>query len=158
MRVAAAAGRATAAALALLALAVAPAAAAIPRTSLAAIEQQVMCVTCGIPLAEADSPAAQQEKQFIQQLVFAGDSAAQIKRKLVAQYTTAVLALPPDKGFNVAFYLVPIGVVLAALALLALLLPRWRRNRARTAAIGTTGTLSAADRERLDAELARYDR
>jgi cytochrome c-type biogenesis protein CcmH/NrfF len=147
------------------ALTAAPALAATQRTSFIAIEQQVMCVTCGIPLAEADSVAAQQEKAYIQQLVDAGDTAAQIKSRLVAQYGPSVLALPPDKGFNVAFYLVPVAAVLAALAIVALLLPRWRRNRrAATAdaagagaeAAGADG-LSAADSARLEAELARFD-
>jgi cytochrome c-type biogenesis protein CcmH len=138
-------------------LAAAPALAVMQRTSFIAIEQQVMCVTCGIPLAEADSVAAQQEKAYIQQLVGAGETAAQIKSRLVAQYGASVLALPPDSGFNVAFYLVPIAAVLAALAIVALLLPRWRRNRRAAVGAATAGAdaLSAADSERLDADLAR---
>jgi cytochrome c-type biogenesis protein CcmH/NrfF len=141
--------------------AAAPALAVTQRTSFIAIEQQVMCVTCGIPLAEADSVAAQQEKAYIQQLVGAGETEAQVKNRLVAQYGSGVLALPPDSGFNVAFYVVPIAVVLAALAIVALLLPRWRRNRlaAAGAAAGgaDAGALSASDSERLDADLARFD-
>jgi cytochrome c-type biogenesis protein CcmH/NrfF len=139
-----------------------PALATTPRTSFIAIEQQVMCVTCGIPLAEADSVAAQQEKAYIQGLVAAGDDATQIKAKLVEEYGDAVLALPPDSGFNVAFYLVPIAVVAAALALVALLLPRWRRNRRRSDPTGDgapgAAALSASDSARLDAELARFER
>ncbi len=141
-----------------LALAAAPAAAVTPRTSLVAIEQQVMCVTCGIPLQEADSPAAQQEKAYIQHLVSAGDSVSKIKAKLVAQYGDAVLALPPDRGFNVAFYLVPIAAVLLALVIVALLLPRWRRNRRASPAPGSAEPLSATDSARLDADLARFER
>jgi cytochrome c-type biogenesis protein CcmH/NrfF len=146
---------AVAAALA-LALAAAPAAAVTQRTSLVAIEQQVMCVTCGIPLQEADSVAAQQEKAYIQRLVSDGDSASEIRARLVAQYGVAVLALPPDRGFNVAFYLVPIAAVLLALAIVALLLPRWRRNRSASPAAGAA-SLSASDSTRLDADLARFD-
>ena len=142
----------------LIALTAAPAAAVTARTSLVAIEQQVMCVTCGIPLQEADSPAAQQEKAYIQHLVSAGDSASKIKAKLIAQYGDAVLALPPDRGFNVAFYLVPIAAVLLALAIVVLLLPRWRRNRRACTAAGAADALSAADSARLDADLARFER
>ena len=140
------------------ALCATPAGAATPRTSLVAVEQQVMCVTCGIPLQEADSPAAQQEKAYIQRLIAAGDTAAQIKSRLVAEYGVAVLSLPPDRGFNVAFYLVPVAVVLAALALVGLLVPRWRRNR-RTGTAGepAAAPLSAADSARLDADLAGFD-
>ena len=152
--------RAALAAALLLCLALAaPAWAVTARTSLVAIEQQVMCVTCGIPLQEADSPAAQQEKAYIQQLIDAGDTAATIKARLVVEYGDAVLALPPDRGFNVAFYLIPIAVVLAALAIVALLLPRWRRNRrAGSAAAGQPDALSATDSARLDADLARFER
>jgi len=144
--------------LALVAAGAAPAAAVTPRTSFVAIEQQVMCVTCGIPLQEADSTAAQQEKAYIQDLVAAGDTANQIKTQLVSEYGDAVLALPPDRGFNVAFYLIPIAAVLAAIGIVALLLPRWRRNRrAGAGAAGQPDALSAADNARLDADLARFE-
>ena len=147
-----------AAALLLCLMLAAPAWAVTARTSLVAIEQQVMCVTCGIPLQEADSPAAQQEKAYIQQLIDAGDTAAAIKAQLVVEYGDAVLALPPDRGFNVAFYLIPIAAVLAAIGIVALLLPRWRRNRrAGAGAAGQPDALSAADNARLDADLARFE-
>ena len=88
-----------------------------------------MCVTCGIPLQVAESPAADQERQFIQTLVNQGKTATQIKQALVADFGSAVLDLPPDKGFNVLFYILPIAFVLAGLAVLSILLPRWRRRR-----------------------------
>jgi cytochrome c-type biogenesis protein CcmH/NrfF len=126
------------------------------RTTMAQVLPYVMCVTCHIPLANAQSPQAEQERAYIQQLIEQGDTFAQIKKALVAQYTEAVLALPPAKGFDVAVYAVPIGVLAALAALLTALLPRWRRR----AADGTGGTapeLTKEDRTRLDAELARYD-
>ena len=150
--------RATLAAIALLAGAAAPALAVPQRTSLSAIEPQVMCVTCEIPLVVAESPAADQERHFISQLVAQGDTAAQVKQALVAQYGEGVLALPPDRGFNVAFYLIPVAVVAVALALVALLLPRWRRNRReKPPAGGGAGTPSESETARLDADLARFD-
>jgi cytochrome c-type biogenesis protein CcmH len=145
-------------AIAALALAAAPAAAVTQRTSLSAIEPQVMCVTCGIPLEVAESAAADQERQFISRLVAKGDTAAQIKHQLVLQYTEAVLALPPDRGFNVVFYLLPVGALALALALLALLLPRWRRNRRAGPPPGDGATPSATETARLDADLARFER
>ncbi|HLW93869.1 MAG TPA: cytochrome c-type biogenesis protein CcmH [Solirubrobacteraceae bacterium] len=146
--------------LAALALAApaAPAFAAIPKTSLHAIEVQVMCVTCGIPLQVAESPAADQERQFIQALVNQGKTATQIKQALVADFGSAVLDLPPDKGFNVLFYILPIVFVLAGLAILTILLPRWRRNRRPPPPAGPTGGgVSQADAERLEQDLKRYD-
>jgi len=150
--------RAAAATLALLALAAAPATAAAPapKATMHEIEQQVMCVTCGIVLEEAQSPAADQERQLIQQLIDQGESVAQIKAALVAQFGSGVLALPPDKGFNVALYVLPPLAVVAALTLVAILLPRWRRQR-RDVAPREEEPLNAGDAARLDADLARFD-
>ncbi|MGD0981796.1 MAG: cytochrome c-type biogenesis protein CcmH [Solirubrobacteraceae bacterium] len=147
--------------LALLVLALAPggAAAVKQRTSMQAVLPQVMCVTCGIPLSNAESAQADDEKAFIQQLIDRGDTLSQIKRALVAQYGNAVLALPPAQGFDLTVYVVPVVVVLGLLAALVVLLPRWRRNRPPPGAAGTAGptALSKEDAARLDADLARYD-
>jgi cytochrome c-type biogenesis protein CcmH len=133
------------------------AAAAVQRTTLYAVESQVMCVTCGIPLLEAQSPQAYDEKLYIQSLVDSGMTMAQIKARLVAAYGDEVLALPPAHGFNAAVYIVPIAVVVMLLALVAVLLPRWRRRRREQQSAETPAPLSTADAARLDAELARYD-
>jgi cytochrome c-type biogenesis protein CcmH len=130
----------------------------VPRTSLPAIERQVMCVTCKIPLNVAQSPQADRERAYIESLIEQGETEAQIKRALVGQYGPAVLGLPAAHGFGLAAYLLPIAVVLSLLAALALLLPRWRRQARAQAARGTPRpTLDAADAARLDADLARMD-
>jgi cytochrome c-type biogenesis protein CcmH len=135
-----------------------------PRTSLPAIESQVMCVTCKIPLTVAQSPQANRERAYIQGLIAEGESEAQIKQALVGQYGPQVLALPAAHGFDLTVYLVPLAVVTFALVLLMLLLPKWRR-RARVgvaAAAGAGGTpqpspLDPADAARLEADRARFD-
>ena len=146
--------------LVLLAIAI-PAAqvqAAAPRASLPALERQVMCVTCKIPLNVAQSPQADRERAFIQGLIDNGEDEAAIKRALVGQYGPAVLALPSDNGFDATAYLVPLAACLALLAALAVLLPRWRRRaRAQAQSAGTAPALSVADSERLDADLERFD-
>jgi cytochrome c-type biogenesis protein CcmH len=139
--------------------ALAGAAAAASRPSLPAIERQVMCVSCKIPLDVAESPQADRERAFIQSLIAHGESEGQIKRTLVGQYGPAVLALPSAHGFALAAYLVPVAAVLALLAALAVLLPRWRRRAlARADSDAPEATLSSADAARLDADLARFDR
>jgi cytochrome c-type biogenesis protein CcmH len=137
----------------------APAFAAVARTSLPAIESQVMCVTCKIPLMVAESPQADRERAYIQGLVEQGQSEAQIKQALVEQYGPRVLALPATHGFDLAAYLVPIAVAALALALLVLLLPRWRRRARAQAAVatGASPALSPADAARLEADRARFD-
>jgi len=158
---------------ALLAAAASPAAASpaaasasgVARTTLPAIEEQAMCVTCKIPLPLAQSPQANRERAFIAQLIAAGDTEAQIKRALVREYGPAVLALPSAHGFDLAAYLVPAAVVLGVLVLLGLLLPRWRARARADAPPGGAGgaggdpssTLSPADAARLEADMARFD-
>ncbi|HEY3971139.1 MAG TPA: cytochrome c-type biogenesis protein CcmH [Solirubrobacteraceae bacterium] len=132
--------------------------AARPRTSMPAIERQVMCVTCKIPLNVAESPQSQRERAYIRGLIAEGKTEAQVKSELVAQYGNSVLALPSAKGFDLAAYLVPVAVVLALVGLLALLLPSWRRHARDQAATGADSpTLSEGDAARLDADLEHFD-
>jgi cytochrome c-type biogenesis protein CcmH len=135
----------------------APAASA-ERASLTEIEKQVMCPVCGTLLQLAESPQAQREKAFIRRLIDEGRSEEQIKDALVAEYGDEVLALPPDSGFSLSAYLVPIIAFLVAAVALAIGVLRWRR----AGGSGPGGTPRAAgpsdeDAERLDADLARYD-
>jgi cytochrome c-type biogenesis protein CcmH len=150
---------ALASALAALAIAVSVSpAAATPQTSLPAIERQVMCVTCKIPLNVAQSPQADRERAFIQSLIDRGEGEAEIKRALVAQYGPTVLGLPSAHGFDLTAYLVPLVVVLGLLAILLLALPSWRRRaRARLAVTAPTATLDASDAARLESDIARFD-
>jgi cytochrome c-type biogenesis protein CcmH/NrfF len=146
--------------LALAALAATPlaAAAARPQTSLSEISSEVMCPVCGTLLELAESPQAQREKVFVERLVQAGRSKAQIKDALVAEYGDEVLALPQGSGFSLSAYLVPIAGFAIALVVLCFGVARWRRagkrdDREVPAATGP----SREDSERLDADLARYD-
>jgi len=135
------------------------AASVTPRTSLPVIERQAMCVTCKVALNESQSPQANLERAYIQGLINRGEGEAEIKRALVAQYGPTVLGLPSTHGFDLVAYLVPLAVVLALIATLIVLLPRWRRRaRAQAAAARTSAaTLSPADTARLDSDLARFD-
>jgi cytochrome c-type biogenesis protein CcmH len=139
--------------------AVASAAAAVkPRTTLPVIERQVMCVTCKIPLNVAQSPQADRERAFIQSLIDQGQNEGQIKDALVGQYGRSALALPSDHGFDIAAYLVPLAAFLALVAVLVVLLPKWRRYaRAQATRAPVEQPLSATDAARLDADLSRFD-
>jgi cytochrome c-type biogenesis protein CcmH/NrfF len=147
--------------LAVAALLPAGALAATPQTSLNDIEDEVMCVVCGVPLNIAESPQADRERALINQLIVEGRTKAQIKQELVAQYGSGVLANPDDHGANVTNWLVPLLVVLALLAGVGVLAPRWiRRQRASGAGAPATNPavpdLSPDDQRRLDEDLGRY--
>jgi cytochrome c-type biogenesis protein CcmH len=144
----------------LIALALAPGAlAAQPRASFNDVEDEVMCDTCNVPLNIAESDRADQERQVIRKLIAQGLTKEQIKDRLKDQYGPGILATPQDSGFSLAVWWVPVAVVLAVAALIAVLLPRWRR---RTPPGGDGGDesarpLSASEARRLEEDLARYD-
>jgi cytochrome c-type biogenesis protein CcmH/NrfF len=149
-----------------LALAAPAAQAAEPKASLPDIEDEVMCVSCNVALNVAESPQAYRQREFIRDLVEQGLTKEQIKDRLVAEYGSAVLAMPEDDGIGLAAYLVPVAAVLGLAAVALLVLPRWRRRaRAAAAAAGTpAGAVPAGpavtDEElrRLDEDLRRFDR
>jgi cytochrome c-type biogenesis protein CcmH len=149
------------AALALVVLAAAPAswAATTPQTSLSEISAEVMCPVCGTLLELAESPQAQREKAFISRLVAEGRGKEEIKDRLVAEYGTEVLALPQGSGFDLSAYLVPVIAFVVAAIALALGVLRWRRagDRRGPGDGPPPAGPSAADSERLEADLARYD-
>ena len=146
--------------LALVALVPATAGAAAPRASFNDVEDEVMCDTCNVPLNIAESDRADQERIAIRRLIARGLTKQQILAELERTYGPAILAKPQDSGFSLAVWWVPVAVVAGLLALVAALLPRWRRR-------GRDGgeeqdqprapTLSSAEARRLDEDLARYD-
>jgi cytochrome c-type biogenesis protein CcmH len=150
----------TAVAAAALAALAAPAGtpAATPKASFNDIENEVMCDVCNVPLNLAEAPRADQQRREIRTLIAQGLTKEQIKAELKRRYGPAILAVPEDSGFGLAAWLVPIGVVVALLAGLALLLPRWRRRPPppAPAAADEEAGLAAADARRLDEDLARY--
>jgi cytochrome c-type biogenesis protein CcmH len=141
---------------ALLALALAPAAVAAPQASLPDIEDEVMCAQCGTPLNASDSPVADDERAFIRKLIAQGRTKEQIKSALVAEYGEEILALPDDEGFNLAAYLVPALLALAAAIGVAVAARRWRRSP-RTAPAAAGPELDPDDARRLERDLATYD-
>jgi cytochrome c-type biogenesis protein CcmH len=154
--------RGTAAVLvAALTLAIVPAASAAdcPKTTLGDVEDEVMCPVCGTPLALAtEAPQAQQQREFIQDLIDDCRSKDEVKSALVAQFGDQVLALPGDDGTDfgdVLVYAIPgLGVLLAAGGI-AFAAVRWRRRGAGTPP-APAGPADAPG-GRLDADLDRYD-
>jgi cytochrome c-type biogenesis protein CcmH len=146
--------------LAVAALVAAPAAgAATPRAAFNDLEDEVMCDVCNVPLNIAEAPRAEQQRREIRQLIAEGMTKDEIKSELVRRYGPAILATPEDHGFSLAAYLVPIAVVVALVAGLAVMLPRWRRRRLQSDVDDDPPggpELSAADRRRLDEDLARF--
>jgi cytochrome c-type biogenesis protein CcmH/NrfF len=126
--------------------------------SLTDVEGEVMCPICGTLLELSESPQGQRERVFIKGLIAEGKTRAEIKDALVAQYGSAVLALPKGSGFDLSAYLVPIMAFIAAAIGLAVGVRRWRQ--AATRRDSAAPPISGPDDEeakRLEEDLARYD-
>jgi cytochrome c-type biogenesis protein CcmH len=157
--------RAAAAALACalaLVLTLATAAAAVAAALLPDIEDEVMCVQCGTPLNLSTAAVADDQRAFIRQLIAEGRSKEEIKAALVAEFGPSVLAMPPESGFALSAYLVPIVLAAFGLAGVVVAARRWRRRR------GGGGPdddeppaqedpLPAEEARRLERELAAFD-
>lgn len=128
-----------------------------PQTTLADIEDEVMCPICGTPLALAtEAPQAQRQRAYIERQIAECRSKDEIKQALVAQFGESVLALPGDGDEDgvgdVLVYVVPaLGFVLA-MGGITLAVLRWRR---RPRAPAVAGPL--AEPGRLDSDMQRYD-
>lgn len=140
----------------LLTLATSSALAAAPKTSLTAIEPDVMCVSCREPLAVAQSPQSYAERNFIRTLIAQGEDKKQIEQALVAQYGPAVLGRPPAHGFNLTVYVLPPAILVLGLITLAFTLPKWRRRTRARGAARAARALNPSDSARLEQELARF--
>jgi len=119
------------------------------------IEGDYMCLLCKVPLDESNSPAANQERAVIRRLIAQGLTASQIKKEMVADYGSDVLAAPPDSGFNIVAWWLPIAGICAGA--LALAYGVWRWNRRHGDPPEGTTKLDASLERRLDEELARFD-
>ncbi len=133
------------------------------------IEDEVMCVQCGRPLATSSGTAADDERQLIQGWIDQGLTKAQIKDRLVSEYGQRVLVHDRSPVAAAAPWL----AALAGIASITLLLRR-RGQRGEPAGAGAGDTaaasgpepsaggasvpaLSAEDDARIDAELAERD-
>ncbi len=141
-----------------LALAAPAAACAQPRTSLAYLEGQVMCPTCHTTLDQSDSQAARQIEAFIAQKIAACWTAQRIENALVANYGKGILAAPPDSGFDILAWWLPIAGVLGGALVLALGVWRWSRRREDDEPPDATGTgLDDETEQKIDELLAGLD-
>jgi cytochrome c-type biogenesis protein CcmH/NrfF len=131
-----------------------------PQTSLPDIEDEVMCPICGVPLEHAtEAPQAQQERQFIRELIAQGLTKDEIKDSLVAEFGDQVLAVPDAEGFDLAAWLVPGAAIIVAAVAIFVGLRRWRSAGDDRAAESPDDERAPSDEDakRLEEDLTRYD-
>ena len=126
--------------------------------TLAEIEPEVMCLVCKTTLDQSDSAFANQERTLIRRLIARGYTKSQIKKRLVAEYGPEILAAPPDSGFNILAWWLPVAGILAGAIALGWLAWRWSRGRRGPPDEPPPPARIDPELERqLDEELARLD-
>ena len=122
-----------------------------PKTSLADIEDEVMCLQCGVPLNLSEqAPAAKQTRVFIQEQVDACKSKQEVKDALVAEFGDRVLAEPDSAGA----WLVPAAAIVGGLMIAGVAAWQWRKQKT-PAPIGPA--IASDDDARLREDMERYD-
>ena len=129
-----------------------------PQTTLADVEDEVMCPVCGTPLGLAtEAPQAQRQRAYIERQIADCRSKDEIKQALAAQFGESVLALPGDGDDDslgdVLVYAIPALAIVLGLGGIALAVLRWRGRGPRRPAPAGPGV----DSGRLDSDMERYE-
>jgi cytochrome c-type biogenesis protein CcmH len=119
------------------------------------LEAELVCPVCETTLDQSNAPIAEQMKAFIRARIAAGDSEQEIKDALVSQFGRKVLAKPPDGGFGLLAWLLPLTAVVAGAVVVGVLIGSWSRRRGPPAA--DDDHLDPQLERLVDEELARFD-
>ena len=134
-------------------LAVGSAQAAPPNA--ADLEAELVCPVCETTLDQSNAPVAERMKTFIRVRIAAGDSEQEIKDALVAEFGREVLAEPPQGGFGLLAWLLPLAALAVGAIAVAVLVRAWSRREPPS---GPSDEGLDPELERLvDDELARFD-
>jgi cytochrome c-type biogenesis protein CcmH len=144
--------RALAAAVCVLACCAGVAAAADPPRA-ADLEAELVCPVCETTLDQSNALIAERMKLEIRDRIAAGDTEDEIKDAFVAEFGPGVLARPPEGGFGLLAWLLPLAALLAGAIAAAVLVRSWSRGRAPT----EDEPLDPELERRVDEELARFD-
>jgi len=126
-----------------------------------AIASQLKCPICqGESVADSPSLLAQQMREVIRQQLQEGKSEQEIIQYFVNSYGEQIVWSPPWQGFSLLAWLVPIGLLLAGVAIIYFTLRDWR-TLSRSATAGSNGydsdamDIDGAELERYRAQLER---
>ena len=126
------------------------------RPTSAELESELVCPVCETTLDTSDAPAARRMKAFIRARIAAGDTKSEIKAQLVDQFGTAVLAVPPRRGFDLVAWVLPLAGLGLGVVAVGALAWRWSRVRGDAASADDEEQLDPALERRLDDELEHF--
>ena len=135
---------------------VAPSAPAAAPPNAADLEAELVCPVCETTLDQSNAPVAERMKAYIRERIAAGDSEDEIKDALVAEFGPGVIATPPEGGFGLLAWLLPLGALAAGAVAVGLLVRVWSRRRP-AAAPAADEPLDPELERRVDEELARFE-
>jgi cytochrome c-type biogenesis protein CcmH len=88
---------------------------------------QIRCPTCaGLAVEQSTAPLAVSSKEEIRTRVQQGQSDEQIRAYFVSRYGSTALMSPEKTGINRLPWIVPVLLVIVAIAVLVLVVRRWR--------------------------------
>lgn len=120
------------------------------------LEAELVCPVCETTLDQSNAPVAERMKAYIRVRIAAGDSGQEIKDALVAEFGPGVIARPPEGGFGLLAWLLPLASLLVGAVVVGALLRSWSRRRAPSEG-EVEEELDPALEQRVDEELARFD-
>lgn len=101
------------------------------------------------------SPAADEVKQAVRQMLAEGQTRQQILDSYVAQYGDRILAEPPARGFNWLLYVAPWVFLAGSIALMVFVIRKLRVPAAAPAS--RAAPVDDEEAERIDEELRNLD-
>jgi cytochrome c-type biogenesis protein CcmH len=100
-----------------------------PAQRAAGIETRIKCPSCeDLSVANSSAQTAVIIRNTVRQQIGAGKSDQQIEAYLVSRYGSAIVLVPPARGWSLLVWVLPLGGGALAIALLAVVLVRKRRN------------------------------
>ena len=93
------------------------------------ISKSIMSPVCpGRLISDCPSPESEQLREVIRRKVIEGKSKQEIVDYFVEVYGPSVLSLPPQKGFYLAAWYLPLALILCGGGIVFLLIRIWSRN------------------------------
>ena len=133
------------------------AAASESKPTSAELESELVCPVCETTLDTSNAPVALRMKAFIRERIAAGDTKSEIKAQLVDQFGTAVLAVPPRRGFDLVAWVLPLAGLGLGIVVVGALAWRWSRVRGAAPPPGGAEQLDPVLERRLDSALERFE-
>jgi cytochrome c-type biogenesis protein CcmH len=124
------------------------------------VASQLKCPVCQHEsVADSSAAIAQQMRQVIRQQLQSGMSEQQVLRYFADHYGDDILLTPPQQGFHLLAWLMPVALLLIGLGLVSFVLRDWRlKGRSRPATADDSSAELSLDDPELESYRAQLER